>query len=243
MRVLAFALALAGCSFPTKHPSTDDAGSADAGSADAETPFGCMGLPFGTTAPAQIMISGQALDLGTGVAATGTSVTGTLDAGGSLFTRTVDATGSFSAIVDTSGHALAAYVVTTAGTYVPSYFVPAHPFDRDTETPLPMLTAMELTQIGNPANTALAELILGDCLGTGLEGCTLAITPTAQRIEYSKNGTPDPTAIATDATGYVLVYGLQPGTVSFMASCPSGPLRASSLVIAANSTYFIRLEP
>jgi len=238
MRGAVLAIALAGCSFPTKHPGADDGGTAD-----AETPFGCKGLPFGATAPAQIVISGQALDLGTGVAAAGTSVTGMLDAGSPVFTRTVDAGGSFSAIVDTGGHALAGYVVTAAGTYVPSYFFPAHPFDRDTMTPLPMLTAAELTQIGNPAGTALAELILGDCLGTGLEGCTLAITPPPQRIEYSKNGTPDPTAIATDATGYVLVYGLTPGTVSFLASCPSGSLRASSLAIAMTSTYFIRLEP
>jgi hypothetical protein len=238
MRGAVLAAALAACSFPTKHPGADDAGSVD-----ARTPFGCKDLPFGMTAPAQILISGQALDLGTGVPATGTRVTGMLDAGASVFTSTVDATGGFSAIAETGGHALAGYVVTTAGTYVPSYFVPSHPFDSDTVTPLPMLTSMELTQIGNPANTALAELILGDCLGAGLEGCTLAIAPAPQRIVYSKNGSPDATATATDSTGYVLVYGLRPGTASFTATCPSGPLRASSLAIAASSTYFIRLEP
>jgi hypothetical protein len=227
---------LAACSFPEKHRA-DDAG------ADAATPFGCMGLPFGTTAPAQIMISGQALDLGTGIAAAGTHVTGMLDGGGAVFSLTVDAAGNFSAIVDTGGHALAGYVVTTTGTYVPSYYIPAHPFDADTVAPLPMLTAMELSMIGNPANTALAELILGDCLGTGLEGCTLEIAPTAPRIEYSKNGSPDPSATATDATGYVLVYGLPPGGVSFTATCPSGALRTSSLTVAANSTYFVRLQP
>jgi hypothetical protein len=230
--------ALAACSFPTKHPGADDAGMAD-----AATPFGCRGQPFGTTAPPQIMLSGQALDLGTGDPAAGTTVTGMLDAGGMLFTRAADATGSFSAIVDTHGQALAGYVVTTAGTYVPSYFYPAHPFDADTVTPLPMLKPAELTQIGNPAGTALAELILGDCLGTGLSGCTLAITPVPQRIVYARNGAPDPAATATDMTGYALVYGVPPGTVSFQATCPSGALRPSSIAIAASSKYFIRIEP
>jgi hypothetical protein len=229
--------ALAACSFPTKHGGTGDAG------IDAETPFGCTGLPFGTRAPAQIMISGQALDLGTGVPAAGTAVAGMLDTGAAVFTRTTDASGNFSALLDTGGKALAGYVVTTAGSYAPAYFYPAHPFDRDSVTPLPVLTAMELTQVGNPANTSLAQLILGDCPGMGLEACTLAIVPTPQRIEYSRNGTPDTTATATDATGYVLVYGLVPGMVTFQATCPSGPLRETSLNVVGNATYFIRIEP
>ena len=229
--------ALAACSFPTKHGSAGDA------AIDAETPFGCKDLPFGTRAPAQIMISGQALDLGTGVPAEGTAVNGMVDTGGSVFMRTTDASGNFSALIDTGGNALAGYVVTTAGTYAPAYFYPAHPFDRDTVTPLPVLTAMELTQVGNPLNTSLAQLILGDCTGIGLEACTLSIGPAPQRIEYSRNGTPDTTATATDATGYVLVYGLVPGTVTFQATCPSGPLRAATLSIVGNATYFIRLEP
>lgn len=233
----AAATASAACSFPTKHLGPADA------MADAETPFGCAGLPFGTTAPAQITISGQALDLGTGVPAIGIDVNGMLDSGGAVFTGTTDTRGNFSASVDTGGNALAGYVVTSAGTYVPSYFFPSHPFDRDTVTPLPVLTARELIQIGNPAGSALAELILGDCLGSGLEGCMLAIAPTPQRIVYSRNGAPDMTATATDSTGYVLVYGVPPGPASFTATCPSGPLRTSSIALAADATYFIRLEP
>lgn len=229
--------ALGACSFPTKHGSAGDAG------IDAETPFGCTGLPFGTRAPAQIMISGQALDLGTGVPAEGTAVAGMLDTGASVFTRTTDASGNFSALVDTGGKALAGYVVTTAGSYAPAYFYPAHPFDRDTVTPLPVLTAMELPMVGNPANTSLAQLILGDCTGMALETCTLAIAPAPQRIVYSRNGAPDTSATATDATGYVLVYGIMPGMVTFQATCPSGPLRATTLNIVANATYFIQLEP
>lgn len=238
MRSAGLLALLAACSFPEKHRGPDDAAEVD-----AATPLGCRGFPFGTAAPAQIMISGQALDLGTGVPAAGTRVIGMLDAGGSVFSLTVDSAGNFSALVDTGGAALVGYVVTTAGTYVASYYIPAHPFDGDTLTPLPMLTAMELAQIGNPASTALAQLILGDCLGTALPDCTLAVAPAAQRIEYSRNGAPDPAATATDATGYVLVYGLPPGEVSFMASCPSGPLRTASRTIAADSTYFIQLEP
>jgi hypothetical protein len=236
----ALLVALAACSFPTKHPGADDAGTAD-----AATPFGCRGQPFGTTAPPQITIAGQALDLGTGDPAIGTTVNGTLDGGGALFTRTADLTGSFSATIDTQGQALAGHVVTTAGTYVPSYFYPAHPFDGDTAAPLPMLKLMELAlpPIANPPDTALAQLILGDCLGTGLSGCTLAIAPAAQRIVYARNGAPDSTATATDPTGYVLVYGVPPGQVSFVATCPSGALRRASIAIATNSTYFIRIEP
>lgn len=238
---LAACTVLGACSFPTKHADPD----AGAGTPDAATPFGCQGAPFGTTAPAQILISGQALDLGTGVAAASTAVTGLLDGGGTLFTGTTDGGGNFSARLDTHGKALAGYVVTAAGTYAASYFYPAHPFDADTVVPLPVLKPAELEQppISNPTSTALVQLILGNCLGAGLAGCTLTVAPAAQRIVYAINGKPDPTATATDATGYALVYGVVSGPVQFSASCPTGPLRPSSIAIAASSTYFIQLEP
>ena len=236
MRVVVL-VALAACSFPEKHPGIADA------APDAETPFGCVGLPFGTTAPAQIQISGTAADLGTGVVANDLVVMGMLDAGGSVFTQTTDATGSYSAVVETNHTAIAGYVVSTAGTYVPSYFYPSHPFDGNTTAPLPTLTAQELGTVGNPAGTALAQLILGDCVGTPLQGCTLAVTPTPMLVEYSINGHPDVTATATDNTGYVLVKGATPGTVTFDATCPTGQLRSTAIALVADSTYFIELEP
>jgi hypothetical protein len=242
---LALAAALTACSFPAKHAGVEDAAPAGVEDApDLGTRFGCQGAPFGITAPQRITISGQVLDLGTGVAATNTQVHGVLDTGAVMFNSTTDASGSFSAVVDTGGSAVAAYVVTDTGAYVPSYYLPSHPFDRDTVAPLPVLTGVELTsQIGNAPHTALAQLILGDCLGAALAGCTLAVDPPPQRIEYARNGTPDATATATDATGYALVYGLRAGTVTFQASCPHGPLRAASPTVIADATYFLQLQP
>ena len=234
---ICIALATA-CSFPEKHPT------GDGGTADAATPFGCAGRPFGTSAAAQIMISGQALDLGTGVPGANIEVRGVLDSGTTLFTRTTDSTGSFSALVTTGGTALVAQIVTTAGAYVPSYFIPAHPFNDDAMTPLPVLTPAELVQVGNPANTALAQFILVDCLGNRLEGCTLTMTPAPQRLLYARNGMPDPAATSTDRTGYVLVYGLPPGTASFTATCPQhGDLRPTSRPVVGDSMYFIAIGP
>jgi hypothetical protein len=229
--------ALVGCSFPTKHPDVTD------GASDA-TPFGCAGQPFQTTAPLRIRIAGQALDFGTGVAGANLEVSGFLESGASVFTTTTDAKGDFSTVVDTGGDALAAHVATMQGLYVPSYFYPAHPFDADVaDLPLPMLTSEELTQIGNPADTALVQLVLGDCLGARLEGCTLAIQPAPKLIEYTKNGVLSPSATTTDATGYVLVYGQPSGAARFEATCPTGPLRTAELAILSSSTYFLLLEP
>jgi hypothetical protein len=237
MRALVLA-ALAACSFPTKHPDVTDGPTADA------SPFGCVGQPPQTTAPAQIRISGQALDLGTGVPGANLVVSGILESGGSVFTTTTDASGAFATVVDTGGTALAAHVATKLGTYVPSLFYPAHPFDADVaQLPLPMLMPMELTQIGNPADTALVELVLGDCLGARLAGCTLAIQPAPQLIEYTKGGVLSTTATSTDETGYVLVYGQPGGTATFQATCPNGALRTATVGISTSSTYFILLEP
>ncbi|HEY1553198.1 MAG TPA: hypothetical protein VGF94_00115 [Kofleriaceae bacterium] len=243
---LTIVLALAACSFPTKHPGATGDGGGDGGSdglvPDA-SPFGCTGQPFGTTAPPEIMIQGNASDLGLGTAQSGLAVDGMLDAGGMFFTATTDSNGNFGTVVDTTGAAQAGYVVTEAGANVPAYFYPAHPFDADSVVALPTLTMMELGQVGNPAGTALVELILGDCLGTALAGCTIAITPAPSLQEYTKDGTPSLTATSTEANGYVIAYGIAPGTASFQATCPTGPLRATSISLVADSTYFIRIEP
>ena len=233
---LAALAALAGCSFPEKHPG--DGPAADAG------PFSCAGQPFPTRAPAQIRIAGQALDFGTGVAGADVKVSGILESGGTAFATTTDATGNFSAVVDTGGAALAAHVATALGTYVPSYFYPAHPFDGDVaDLPLPMLTMMELAQIGNPADTALVQVVVGDCLGARLAGCTLAIAPAPQQIEYTIDGALNPAATATDRTGYVLIYGQPEATATLTATCPTGPLRPAIIAIARSATYFVVLEP
>ncbi len=235
-RALALA-ALAACSFPTKHPDITDA-PIDAG------PFSCAGQPFPTTAPSRIRISGQALDFGTGVAGANLEVSGVLESGGLVFTTTTNAQGEFSTVVDTGGTALAAHVATMLGTYVPSYFYPAHPFDGDfADLPLPMLTPAELTQIGNPTDTALVQLVLGDCLGARLRGCTLAIGPAPQRIEYTLNGVLSPSATSTDDTGYVLVYGQPSGAATFEATCPDRALRTVEIGILTTSTYFLVLGP
>jgi hypothetical protein len=240
----ALLLAIAACSFPEKHAGPGDGAIAIDAAPDAATPFGCAGMPFQTTAPAHLTISGTALDLGTGAIAAGVPVMGTTSSGTSAFSTTTDGSGDFSSTIATGGAALDAYVVTSPGTYAPSYFYPAHPFDADTSAPLPMLTPSELTEIGNPVGSGFAQLLLGDCIGNGLGGCTLDVTPTPQLVEYSKNGKPDMTATSTDATGYVLIYGLVAGgSTSFTATCPTGALRPASLAIAPDSTYFIELEP
>jgi hypothetical protein len=111
-------------------------------------------------------------------------------------------------------------------------------------TPLATLTMQELAQVGNPAGTAFAQLIAGDCVTTPLAGCTLAITPMAPTlIEYTIAHKLDMTATATDDSGYILVEGLPPGTSTFAATCPTGALRLATITVAADSMYFIELEP
>jgi hypothetical protein len=237
----ALLVAIAACSFPEKHAGPGD-GAIDA-APDAETPFSCVGMPFQTTAPSHITLSGTALDLGTGAIAAGVPVTGTASSGANVFSTTTDGSGDFSSTIDTGGTAVDAYVVTSGSAYAPSYFYPAHPFVDDAMTPLPMLTPSELAML-NPAGSGFAQLLVGDCLGNGLGGCTLEVTPTPQLVEYSKNGKPDPTATSTEASGYVLVEGLVAGgSSSFVATCPTGALRPASVAIESDATYFIELEP
>jgi hypothetical protein len=249
MRFVALA-ALAACSFPAKHHGASDATSSDvheiddAPAADA-SPLGCAGRPFGTTAPPQIAISGEAADLGTGVVANGLTVEGSVEVTDAIvFTQNTDANGKFATSVVTNGSAIDAHVVTVAGTYAPSYYYPSHPFDADSDIPLPMLKPMELMQVGNPPNTALAELIIGDCLNVGLAGCTVSINPPPSLLEYSKNGIPTMSATSTEASGYAIAYGLLPGITTFNATCPDlAPLRTKQIQMVIDSTYFIRLQP
>jgi hypothetical protein len=65
---------------------------------------------------------------------------------------------------------------------------------RPAGSPVISYAVMEGTIIGQ------YRIVREICLGRGLEGCTLAITPTPQRIVYSRNGSPDTTATATDST-------------------------------------------
>jgi hypothetical protein len=242
MRALAM-LALAACSFPAKNRVDGGGDDADV-NVDAATPFGCSGRPFGMHAPPEIAISGSALDFGLGTPIASTGVSGTFDIGGSVFTTTTDNAGNFSTVVATNGNALTAHVELSAGTYVSSFFYPAHPFDADTITPLASYTPAELAQVGNPDNTALMQMIIGDCTGARLAGCTVNSTPSSQKIEYTTGGILDSTATATDSTGYVLVFGVPPGTVVLAATCPIvGAMRPSSIPITGNSMYFVELGP
>jgi hypothetical protein len=238
----ALLVAIAACSFPEKHAGPSDGSIAVDAAPDAETPFSCGGMPFQTTAPAHITISGAAIDLGTGAIAANVPVTGVAGSA-TVFSTTTDGSGDFSSVIATGGAAVAAYVVTSGSAYAPSYFYPAHPFVDDAMTPLPMLTPSELATL-NPAGSGFAQLLVGDCLGNGLAGCTVEVTPAPELVEYSKNGKPDPTATSTEASGYVLVEGLVAGgSSSFVATCPTAVLRAASVPIAPDSTYFIELEP
>lgn len=240
MRALVL-VAVAACSFPEKHRDGD--GGVEDVMIDAATPFGCEGLPFQTTAPSVITIDGTAADLGTGVTANGEMVIGTRADQTESFRATTDSLGAFSVDVPTGGVAIDGFVQLAAGTYVPSFYYPGHPFVADSTIALPVLTMAELPIVGNPAGTALVQFLTGDCLGAPLAGCTIAMNPAPMKLEYSRGGVPTPSAPDTDANGYAIAYGEPAGSVEITGTCPGHPLRTTTISMVGDATYFVILQP
>src|SRR5262249_11115542 len=107
----------------------------------------------------------------------------------------------------------------------------------------PVLTMAELGTVGNPPGTAFVQVILVDCLGNRLAGCTIS-APSATKIEYTTGGVLDMTATMTDSTRFVLVPGLDPAKAPPLGTCPTvGAMRAPVVTFAADAMFFLEIGP
>lgn len=242
-RLLACLAALAACSIPTKHPSTqgDDGGgphdappgsdgaTADGPAADARTgPFRCLGQPFPTSAPASVMLGGTVVSE-SDTPIPGASIT-IHHAGTSNFFST-GSDGSWSIGLPTGGTATMADVVATnsAGSVGEHLYFP-HPLNEDvTGLTLSIISPATYEMIPggaafDPATPVEMAVFVVDCDDHAVQGATVSIAPSVGTICYLDGS--GGCGSATSASGEAFVYGLPPNqALQVTATNSVGPFK------------------
>jgi hypothetical protein len=222
MRAAACWLALSACSFPTK-------------SLDVETPFGCLGQPLPTTAPARVTIAGDVQDPYQGIPIANASLQGFLS--GStvpLFTTSTDANGNFSQGQGTGGVPTDAYLHITANGLLDDLVYPPVPVASSIHVDTQVFTATELGTLAmlggvtpDPAKAQMLVVVV-DCNDVPLAGATVTTVP-AGTTRYLVNKQPSATAVMTDASGAAFVYNIPPSTTQINATVSGMTLRSHSV--------------
>lgn len=201
---ISLVLALAACgssnSKPVDAPMTDSGTDAKvfldaAPDAPPMADLSCVGMPFPTTAPATVDVSGTTETLNSSFMIT--PVAGaTVDAcpaasftcpangmGKRLATSTSDAMGNFTlSALPTGGAPLDAYLKASSSTQLTTYVYPAHPLAASlTMTPVLMLDAGQLAFIAGvagvtvtPGTSTVVVLVL-DCANHPIQGATVTV--------------------------------------------------------------------
>lgn len=270
MRLVAL-LALVGCSFPEKHRATGDGGGGSNDTSAIDTtgttdgprgdagsgPFGCVGLPFPTSAPPQITFQGL-VQMDNGNPFPQIQVQGHLNQGGAngpqFFVTTSDSNGNYMATAPTNSSAIDGHIFVNAPLatgFMPLYYYPRHPFDADQlNLSLAVYSQNTLQQlynsVGQAFNSQAATLLfqLTDCNGTPIAGARLQMVPQPTQIYYMRNNVPDATVGMTDSTGVAIVLGVNPINVELSGQSSMGqPLHTYQISIAPQSVYEILMQP
>src|SRR6266702_2746005 len=186
--------------------------------------FACLGQALPTTAPATIVITGQAADIVTQgpvssapVFAFRTGDTTTLAA------DTTDTPGFYSLTISTSGTPVDGYVRVTASGHITTYAYPAQPIPRDTLDNISMVTPAEFSLLAAAAGITpqlgkgFIGVLVKDCTGTAITGATVSTTPAAT-VLYNVAGVPSSSATATASDGVAYVANVTAGDVTVKAS-------------------------
>lgn len=267
MRVLVL-LAAVGCSFPEKHRAGGDGGGGDSSTMQDGTgsdgsimgdggsgPFGCVGLPFPTTAPPIISFQGM-VQVSMGTPFLQFPVQGIVNQTGvQFFSTNADANGNYMASVPTNGVAIDGHLYINGQPsfgYFSTYYYPRRPFDSNqTNLQLPVEDQTTLQQTYSSAgrnfnaNQATAFLQLTDCNGSPLDGATLTMQPApTQGIVYLRNNSPDPAATATDSTGVAIAFGVNPQITQVTGMAATGePLHVYTIPFMPQSLYVMVVQP
>ena len=231
----------------------------DAPPPDATTPFGCLGMPLPTTAPATITIAGTTEEIKNLATAglAGTTVTAFKVAGDMQVATTTSASdGTYSMTASTGGVPLDGYVLghhadVGSTKYYDDYLYPPHAlFGDETSGVILMLTPQTLglitglvNQTQDPAKGMLGLIVL-DCNGTPLANAVVTTEPAAT-VYYDQNGlptTPDK-AMMTDTDGRAYILNLPPGVVTVHATVGTMVLRSHMVTARAGVVTTTAIEP
>lgn len=232
--------AIAACSIPEKHLVEADAPGA---------PFACIGMPLPSTADTQVTIAGTVSDPFTGNSVPGAAIVGYLiGVPAPIFTVNADNDGAFSHQQGTGGVPRNAYLRATLNGFINTDFYPAAPIVHDYSTNVQLLTQQDVATLAQVAQVTVdntkGQILVAvvDCNGTPLSGATITTTP-AGTIRYFVDGTPSPTAVATDMTGVAFVANVPAGNTTISANASSMALRSHNFDVVAGAFVQTDIQP
>jgi len=223
----------------TTADSSADATAVDGGDA-APDPFGCLGQPLPTTAPATVTVSGivvapdqtpvdaVALDAFVGASATPAATT------------TSNATGAFTFDLSTGGTPVDGFIQGSKAGFIDTFYYAPVPLAASTtratiliSTPSTFSTIAALAQVVPDPTMGTVVIGVVNCQAAPVEGATVTVQP-AGTTRYLRNNVPNVLATATDATGLALVFNVPAGAATVGASFGGLTLRSHPLTVRAN---------
>lgn len=258
----AFALiviAIAACGSSSSNPDAaiDAHVGPDAPPPDASTPFGCLGLPLPTTAPANVTVSGKTEEiknLATSPMA-GTAVNAFKNSGGSSIANVTSMSdGTYAITIPTGGTPLDGYVLghhdpVGNNTYFDTYLYPPHALAGDSDQGVILLLTQQtlnlltgVAQVTQDPAKGMIGMVVADCNGTPLAGA-MVTTDSGGTVVYDNGSLPDNKATMTDVDGRAYVFNATPGTVTIHAKVGSMDLRALTLNARAGVVTTAAIEP
>lgn len=276
MRGIAICIVLAACSFPEKHGGAPgDGRSADSGNgidssgidtimsidAPAGGPFACIGQPFPTTAPPQILFQGSTMVTTTfnpnGMPVPNATVRVYSQTNGQQYVNTItNGQGTFNATALTNGTAIDGPIEMDPPPslgYAPTLLYPRQPFHSDQinlllQTYDQQSIAVLYQQANVPYNSQSATMIaqIVDCNGAPVPNAQLLALPgntPPVAIRYLVNGTFDPNATATDGSGYAVALGMPPGGAQFTATTTVGQFHSYRYTYPPAAMVYASIQP
>lgn len=223
-----------------------DAPPADAPMADAGVmyDFGCLGMAFPTTAVDPIMSNGVIADaydmaLLDAVAMEWFKTSDDM----SVATATTNAMGQYAASITTGATPFQGYVRLMKANYLPQYTYPPTPWATSPQTHVHgMVSVATAATLAGALMVTLdpadghALVIVEDCDGTPVEGATVTVTPTPDRLVYLDAGGSLPTmGTMTTASGRALAINVAVGTVDITVQHAGHMYRAWPVKTRASS--------
>jgi hypothetical protein len=212
-------------------------------------PFGCLGQPLPTTAPATVRIQGV-VDNANFMAIAGATVDAFVgSAVASAGTATSAADGTFAIDLTSGGVPVDAYVRGTKAGFFDTYYYPASPIAVSPigftvqliDTPTFVAFSMLAGATPDPLKGSMLVLV-ADCTGTTVAGATIGIDP-AGSLVYLRNRLPAPAATNTDSTGAAVVFNVPPGQVTVSAAVGAMTLRSHVVTVRANTVTRTSVRP
>ncbi len=220
----------------------------------APTPYGCLGQPLPTTAPATITLSGTTVQVSGSSTAplAGVSVDAFVGASATAAASTTSSgTGTYSVGVSTGGAPVDAYLRAQKSGELDMYLYAAVPLAKDGPNATLVLVKQSdfdflaigagVTQSGSKG---FVTVIVIDCLGNAVSGATVTATPSSgTTIRYLAGGQPSKTAVSTDASGTAMIFNAPTASVEVGAKVGGMTLRAHAITARAGAITATVVQP